>query len=184
MSEAASGGTRRLPPQLKSVRSWPIWSLPRRLRAFVVAVVAADLAAIGVAAQTAAFSRHNLALFGLLLACTAVAVELTRKVGEQGGSMTDVQGVWELPVAILLPPFFALVIPIARVSLTQWRVRRGPVYRRVFTGAAVGLSYGAASVLFHGLSGLLPHDSHRRAQPGHGLDRAGGPLRGREVDPE
>ena len=160
MSEAASGDTHRLPPQLKSVRSWPIWSLPRRLRAFVVAVVAADLAAIGVAAQTAAFSRHNLALFGLLLACTAVAVELTRKVGEQGGSMTDVQGVWELPVAILLPPFFALVIPIARLSLTQWRVRRGPVYRRVFTGAAVGLSYGAASVLFHGLSGLLPHDPY------------------------
>jgi hypothetical protein len=126
MSEAAVGGTRLLPPQLKSVRSWPIWALPRWLRAFVIAVVAADLAAIGVAAQTAAFSRHNLALFGLLLACTAIAVELTRKVGEQGGSMTDVQGVWELPVAILLPPFFALVIPIARVSLTQWRVRRAP----------------------------------------------------------
>ena len=29
--------------------------------------------------------------------------------------MTDVQGVWELPVAILLPPFYALVVPIARV---------------------------------------------------------------------
>src|ERR1700735_5440854 len=111
MSEAAAGGRRR-------------W-----LPALVIAVVAADLAAIGVAAQTAAFSRHNLALFGLLLACTAVAVELTRKVGEQGGSMTDVQGVWELPVAILLPPFFALVIPIARVSLTQWRGRRARGWR-------------------------------------------------------
>jgi diguanylate cyclase (GGDEF)-like protein len=44
--------------------------------------------------------------------------------------------------------------------LTQLRVRPGPVYRRVFTAAAVGLSYGAASVVFHGLSGFLPHDSH------------------------
>jgi diguanylate cyclase (GGDEF)-like protein len=73
--------------------------------------------------------------------------------------MTDVQGVWELPVAILLPPFYALVVPIARVSLTQWRVRRGPVYRRVFTAAMIGLSYGAASATFHGLSGLVPRGS-------------------------
>ena len=70
--------------------------------------------------------------------------------------MTDVQGVWELPVAILQPPFYALVIPIARITLTQWRVRRAPLHRRLFTAAAVGLSYGAASVTFHGLSGLAP----------------------------
>ena len=80
--------------------------------------------------------------------------------------MTDVQGVWELPVAILLPPFYALVVPIARVSMTQLRVRRGPVYRRVFTAAAVGLSYGAASVVFHGLSGLVSHDSDGRLSRG------------------
>jgi diguanylate cyclase (GGDEF)-like protein len=58
----------------------------------------------------------------------------------------------------LLPPFYALVIPIARVSLSQWRVRRAPVYRRVFTAAMTGLCYGAASATFHGLSGLVPHD--------------------------
>ena len=40
--------------------------------------------------------------------------------------MKDVQGVWELPVAILLPPFYALIVPIARVALSQWRVRRAP----------------------------------------------------------
>ena len=42
------------------------------------------------------------------------------------------------------------------MALTQWRVRQAPLYRRVFTAAAVGLSYGAASVTFHGLSGLAP----------------------------
>ena len=60
---------------------------------------------------------------------------------------------------ILLPPLYALIVPIVRIALVQWRIRRAPVYRRVFTGAAISLSYGAASVTFHGLSGLIPQDS-------------------------
>jgi diguanylate cyclase (GGDEF)-like protein len=165
MSEALMRVTRLVPWQARAIRDWSIWSLPRWLAIYVVAVIVADLAAIAVAARAATFSAHNLALFGLLLGCTAAAVEMTKKAGEQGGIMTDVQSVWELPVAILLPPFYALVIPIARVSLTQWRVRRAPVYRRVFTAAMVGLSYGAASATFHGLSGLVPRS------PGGALSR-------------
>jgi diguanylate cyclase (GGDEF)-like protein len=119
-------------------------------------VIVVDLAAIGVAASVTTFRAHDLALFGLLLACTAASVELTRKSGEQGGVAKDVQGVWELPVAILLPPLYALIAPIFRIALVQFRVRRAPVHRRVFSGASIGLSFGAASVTFHGLSGLLP----------------------------
>ena len=159
MSEALIRVTRSVLSQARAIRSWLIWSLPRWLAIYVLAVIAADLAAIGIAAQAATFSVHNLTLFGLLLGCVAAAVEMTRKAGEQSGIMTDVQGVWALPLVILLPPFYALVIPIARVSLTHWRVRRGPVYRRIFTAAATGLSYGAASATFHGLSGLVSSDS-------------------------
>jgi len=150
------GLIRRLSRRIAAVSSWPLWSLPRWLTAFVITVVVADLAAIGFAASSAAYSKHDLALFALLLGCTAAAVEMTRKSGEQGGMMKDVQGVWELPVAILLPPFFALLVPIARVGLTQWRVRQALLHRRVFTAAAVGLAYGAASVTFHSMSGLVP----------------------------
>ena len=136
---------RRLLRQSIAVRSWPLWSLqPRWLVAFVLAVIAADLAAIGVAASSTAITGGNLALFGLLLGCTAVSVELTRKSGEQGGMIKDVQGVWELPAAILLPALYALIVPIIRIALLQWRIRRAPVYRRVFSAAAISLSYGAA----------------------------------------
>ena len=146
--------------QKTAIGDWPIWSLPRWLTGYVLTVIVVDLAAIGIAASVSAFSVRNLALFGLLMACTAAAVELTRKSGEQGsGATKDAQGVWELPVAILLPPFFALISPIARIALTQLRVQRAPLYRRVFTGAAVGLSYGAASVTFHSLSGLVPRSA-------------------------
>ena len=147
---------RRLLWQAKRIGDWPIFSLPRWLMVYVIAVVVAALAAIGVAASAAVFSERNLALFGLLLGCTAAAVEMTRKAGEKDGVVKDVQGVWELPVAILLPPFFALIVPIAQTALTQCRVRHAVLHRRVFTAAALSLSYGAASVTFHSLSGLAP----------------------------
>jgi diguanylate cyclase (GGDEF)-like protein len=148
--------TRRPWRRMTAIGSWPLWLLPRWLLAFVLAIVALSLAAVGVAASFAPFTEHNLAVFGLLLGCTALAVEMTRKTGEQGGHIRDVQGVWELPVAILLPPLYALLIPMVRFTLVQVRVRRAPLYRRVFSGASVGLSYGAASVTFHTLSRLVP----------------------------
>ena len=151
--------SRRLPRRMTAISNWPLWSLPRWLLAFVLAIMAVDLAAIGVAASFTAITRHDLALFGLLLGCTAASVELTRKAGEQGGMIKDVQGVWELPAAVLLPPLYALIVPVVRIALVQARIRRAPVYRRVFSGAAIGLSYGAASVTFHGMSGLLPQGS-------------------------
>jgi diguanylate cyclase (GGDEF)-like protein len=157
MGEALMRGVRRLACRAKAAGDWPIWTLPRWLTVYVIAVVATALAAIGATATVTDFSERNLGLFALLLFCTAAAVEMTRKAGEKGGMVKDVQGVWELPVAILLPPFFALVVPLAQTALLQLRVRQALLHRRVFTAAAVGLAYGAASFTFHGLWALTPH---------------------------
>ena len=151
--------SRRLPRRMTAIGDWPLWSLPRWLLAYLLAIIVIDLAAIGIAASFTSVTRHDLALFGLLLGCTALSVELTRKSGEQGGVIKDVQGVWQLPAAILLPPLYALIVPIVRNALVQGRIRKAPVHRRVFSGAALSLSYGAASVIFHGLSGLIPQGS-------------------------
>ena len=160
MTKAPIRAASRFLRQSIAVRSWALWSVqPRWLIAFVLAVIAADLTALGVAASSTAITRSNLALFCLLLGCTAASMELTRKSGEQGGMIKDVHGVWELPTAILLPPLYALIIPAIRIALLQWRIRRAPVYRRVFSGAMLSLSYGAASVTFHGLSGLIPQEA-------------------------
>ena len=111
--------TRPLAERVKAIGDWSIWSLPRWLTAYVIAIVVADVAAIGVAARFPTYSLHDLALFGLL-GCAAAAVEMARKAGEQGGLLIkDTQGVWELPVAILLPPFYALIIPIVHTALTH-----------------------------------------------------------------
>jgi diguanylate cyclase (GGDEF)-like protein len=39
-------------------------------------------------------------------------------------------------------------MPIPLYMLTQWRVHKGIVYRRVFSAAAISLAYGAAALLF------------------------------------
>jgi diguanylate cyclase (GGDEF)-like protein len=150
---------RRLMRRIRAVGDWTLWSLPRWLAVFVAAVVGVYVAAIGVAASFTTLTEHDLILFGVLLACTAIAVELARKTGEPGHTAKDVQGVWEFPIAILLPPLFALLAPISRIALQQWRVRRAPPHRRIFSSASIGLSYCAASLTFHGLSAALMGDA-------------------------
>jgi len=59
-----------------------------------------------------------------------------------------------------------------------------PLYRRVFSSASVGLSYGAASVTFHGLSRLFPAYPGGNAHPCHRVDPAGDARRPGEVGPE
>jgi len=87
--------------------------------------------------------RPDLVLFAALMLCVATTVELTKRAGENAGVTKDVYAVWELPIAILLPPVFALLAPLIRILLTQFRIRRVPVHRRVFTAGAVGLSLRA-----------------------------------------
>jgi diguanylate cyclase (GGDEF)-like protein len=150
-----AGVRQRVHGHVLAVRTWSLWTLPRWLVWFVLAVVAAYVAAIGVAGSATTVHPRDFAVFGVLLACSAASVELTRRAGENAGLIKDVYGVWELPIAILLPPVFALIAPIARVALVQWRIRRTLPHRRAFSAAAGGLSLGAASVAFHGLAGTL-----------------------------
>jgi diguanylate cyclase (GGDEF)-like protein len=142
--------------RLFGVRSWPIWALPRSLTVFIVAVILVDVAAIALNAAILSVRAHDLIIFGLLLACNAATVELTRRTSEPDmGAAKDVYAIWELPVVILLPPLYAFLMPIVRFALLQLRVRRGPVHRRVFSAAAIGLAYGAASLTFRAGSHLV-----------------------------
>jgi diguanylate cyclase (GGDEF)-like protein len=143
------GPGQRVREPLRAVRTWPVWQYPRWLVAYIVVVVAGYGIAVAVTSAVASISRYDVLLFGGLLLCSATTVELTRRSGENAGFSSHIFGVWELPVAILLSPVLALTVPILRVALTQLRIRRLPVHRRVFTAAVVGLSYGMASLVFH-----------------------------------
>src|SRR5271156_1390466 len=127
---------RRSLRRLTVIRDWPLWSLSRWLTLFVLTVAAVYFAGIGFAAWFTSLTQHDLILFGVLITCTLIAIELTRKMGEAGHTAKDVYGIWEFPIAILLPPLFALLAPVPRILFQQCRVRRAPLYRRIFTSAS------------------------------------------------
>ena len=138
------------------VRGWPVWELPRWLTVFVAVTTAAYVAVIAIAGSQTDFRLHDIALFALLLAFGAASIELTRRSGESAGLSMDVYGVWQLPIALLLPPAYVLIAPISKLAFTQWRTRHTVVHRRIFTASAVGLAYGAASWVFHQVTAGYP----------------------------
>jgi diguanylate cyclase (GGDEF)-like protein len=151
----AAARCKRVREHGRAVSGWPIWQLRPWLASYIGLVIAVYVAAIAVAVIVAPWSGlwHDLGLFGALLLCSALTVELTKRAGENAGVIKDVYGVWELPLAILLPPFFVLVAPIFRFTLTQLRIRPVPLHRRVFSVAVMGLSNASASLVFHAITG-------------------------------
>ena len=131
------------------VRDWAWWQLPLLLRSYVGAVPLTAFVMIVYAASQTTWTVPDLLEYLLLLACGMVSVAATPRIAYlQSGMARDFLTAWVLPVAIVLPPVYAMLTPIPLQVLTQWRVHKGVVYRRVFTAGAISLTYGAASLLF------------------------------------
>jgi diguanylate cyclase (GGDEF)-like protein len=144
----ASSVTHRLLARA-AVRSWAWWQLPARLRIYVGAPPLVALALIGFSVSQTSWHSADLEKFFLLMVCGLVSVAATPRIAYlQSGMARDFLTAWVLPVAILLPPVYAMIMPIPLQVLTQWRVHKGILYRRVFTTAAIAVAYGAASLLF------------------------------------
>ena len=132
-----------------TVRKWAWWRLPWPLRCYVGAAPLAMVVLIGYAAFQTTWRQSDLLKFLLLLGCALVSVVATpRNAYLKSGMVRDFITAWVLPVAILLPPVYAMIMPIPLYSLTQALSPRSVVYRRVFSAAAISLAYGVAAVLF------------------------------------
>jgi diguanylate cyclase (GGDEF)-like protein len=107
------------------------------------------LAVIGLTAARTDWHLLDLLKFLLLMCCAMISVGSTPRIAyASGGATRDFGTVWVLPTAILLPPVYAALIPIPMFVINQLLVHRGIIYRRVFTVAAISLSYAAASAIF------------------------------------
>jgi len=147
----ASSATRRVLTSL-DVRNWAWWQVDPLLRCYVGALTLTYVVLTCFAASRTTWQAADLRKFALLLGCGLVSVSATPRMAYLKGGLTrDFNTVWVLPIAVLLPPVYAMVTPIPLYLLTQWLVSRGLIYRRVFTVAASGLSYGLASLVFHAL---------------------------------
>lgn len=130
-------------------REWAWWRLPMLLRWYVGIAVLTFVGFVGYATSQTTWHSADLIKYSLLLGCGVIAVvSKPGKAYDLGGLTRDFLSAWVLTVAVVLPPVYALVTPIPLQILTQLRIQRGVVYRRAFTVAVMGLSYGAASLVF------------------------------------
>ncbi|MEU0570606.1 GGDEF domain-containing protein [Nonomuraea sp. NPDC005983] len=133
------------------VGRWPLLGQRRSLVGYLCGLVTLDLAAILLLATFTHFRWSDLLTFAALMGCGAVCIEATRRLGMPAGVSRDLLSAWWLPVALLLPPVYALFAPIVLQFLLQLRVRATVLYRRVGSTAAIGLAGCTASVIFHEL---------------------------------
>jgi diguanylate cyclase (GGDEF)-like protein len=121
---------------------------------YVVGLTVVWTLALAVGLLTTSARLDHVLTFALLLGCGSIALEATRRQGEPAGIMAkDLLSAWYLPIAFTLPPVYSLLAPIPFMVLTQLRIRPGPVYRRVFSVASLGLAHWVAASGFHLVSG-------------------------------
>ncbi|MEO3796397.1 GGDEF domain-containing protein [Nonomuraea sp. B10E15] len=116
---------------------------------YLCAIVGLDLVAMVVLGASTSLRWRDLLMFCALMGCGAVCIEATRRLGMPAGVARDLLSAWWLPVALLLPPVYALFSPIVLQILLQVRVKATVLYRRVFSSAAIGLAGCMASLAFH-----------------------------------
>jgi diguanylate cyclase (GGDEF)-like protein len=133
-----------------AVRDWAWWRLPWLLRCYVGAPPLATVGLIAYSASQTTWRLDDLLKFGLLLGCAMISVVAThRNAYVQPGMVHDFITAWVLPAAILLPPVYAMIMPIPLYLLTQSLAPRPRViYKRLFSAAVISLAYGAAALLF------------------------------------
>src|SRR5580698_1256894 len=141
---------------------WP-WRCPLfdesfSLIVYVLTVLAAYFAVTGFEVVGTPVTAGDITLFTGLMCCGALCVEATRRLGHPSGVWRDLLSAWWLPVALLLPPLYALVAPAVLGLLIHLRMRCGAVYRRVFSSAALGLAGACASTLFRLVAPVVPAD--------------------------
>jgi diguanylate cyclase (GGDEF)-like protein len=140
------------------IRGWPVWAAPAPLLGYLLTVVTLAVMVGGYGVATTPLLGSELAAFGLLVGCGVVALEATRRSGEPAGVSRDLLSAWTVPIAVLLPPLYALLAPVVWTGVTQLRVGRSPLHRRVFSAAVIGLEgYGRATVFQLLAGGTLAH---------------------------
>jgi diguanylate cyclase (GGDEF)-like protein len=128
---------------------WPLLTTPTSLIAYVLGTLACDLGLIGWELTHTQLSTGQLVLFAALLTAAAICIEAMRRLGQPSGVSRDLLSAWWLPIALLLPPIYVLLAPFGIGPVLYLRARRIPMYRRVFSSAALGLAGAAASATFH-----------------------------------
>ena len=149
------------------IRRWALWQLPPRARRYVLLVDASAIAVlVALAAQTD--WRGGDALTALVfLACGALSIEVFRRIGAPHRRVdrpfNDLTAAFLLPVALVVPPAYAAILPLALHVLLQARVTRLPPMKRIFNTAATVLVCAATGLAHSAFASPLERDTTLRA---------------------
>src|SRR5258708_15668463 len=142
LPRAVGGGLRRAG---RSIRGLPVSALAEPLRSYILIVTSLAIRVCSFVAALSQWQPEEGLLFAGVIACGFLAIESTRTVREVHGTVGRVlQTVWYLTAAVVLPPIYAFLAPVLFTAYKLLRVRRGFVYRRIFSTATISLAYGAA----------------------------------------
>ena len=168
-SRAAVSG---LSSRLRALRALPLWSLPPRVRGYVLAVDLLALVACVPLLHLDAVQGHQLVVLGLLAAGSVVHVEVARAVEQLREAVgdkrpyVDLKSVWTFAAMLLLPLGPALALVVFTFAWSWFRIASRPlIHRWIFSMATVLLATVASSTvlsllplgpnIFSGPAGLL-----------------------------
>jgi len=123
--------------------------MPTSLIVYIFVVLGGNLTLTGLEFAVTPLKTGNLILFAALLGAAVICIEAMRRLGQPSGVSRDLLSAWWLPIALLLPPLYALLAPFVIGGVLYFRAGRLPVYRLVFSSAALGLAGVATSITFH-----------------------------------
>jgi diguanylate cyclase (GGDEF)-like protein len=159
MLPAQRGSATHLVRRLPHPRGWTLWTLPRQILGYLVAVeVGAATLTVALVAGHAPSWRH-LAVAATLLAAGVGQGEAGRHIERTRCRFADtphvnLTSVWTFPAAVLLPPGWAAVV-VAGLYLHLWRrcwyqASGVPAHRLVFNASAAVLAAQAAGAVHAG----------------------------------
>ncbi|WP_405059409.1 GGDEF domain-containing protein [Kribbella sp. NBC_01505] len=129
---------------------WALWSAPRVVLGYVVAVDVLALAVVGASFVGLDIRSDDWVRFGALVIGSALHVEAGREIERlravvsEGTTYVNLKSMWMFAAILILPPPLALAV-IAASYVHSWaRMRRNPPYRGFFSASTVILGSALA----------------------------------------
>ncbi|MET9318408.1 GGDEF domain-containing protein [Kribbella sp. NPDC003505] len=135
-----------------SPTKWALWSLPRTVLGYVLAVEIITAVVVASTFDLVAITSSDWIRLLVLAAGSAIHIEAARdierlrKVGAEGIPYTNLKGMWTFAGVLILPPPLAAALIISTYVHSWLRVRRVAPYRSVFTASTVLLAGAAGAV--------------------------------------
>lgn len=132
------------------VAGWELWKLRRRAQCYVVAVDLGAATGLGMMAWRTSWRPANALVFAVIAVAAMVSVEGYRRVGvmHRGANRPfhSMLSAFFLAAVLVLPPVYAILLPIPVHALVQVRALRLAPVKRVFNAAKIMIACLGAAV--------------------------------------